>query len=198
MKKVFLACLTAGMLVAGNVANSNGSPIQWTVKNGGNGHFYEVVETSLSWSDAKDASEASTLHEVYGYLATVTSASENQFITELLADAGLGEYWIGGFQPDGSIEPDGNWQWVTTEEFAYTNWNSSEPNNFLGDGGPENYLVIRNLSGMEGNWNDQYGVELMVGYVVEYAVPIPSGFILLGSAIVGVVLLLRKNRIQET
>ena len=67
-----------------------------------------------------------------GYLATITSDAENNFLGQLaqpfypLSAAAN----IGGYQdledPDYS-EPGGAWKWITGEPFEYTNWQSGEP-----------------------------------------------------------------------
>ena len=81
-----------------------------------------------------------------GWLADIQSAAENDFVFSLLTSdmwylemgdgAGLGP-WLGGFQPEGSPEPAGNWQWVTGSLFTdangsfigYTNWYPGQPRN---------------------------------------------------------------------
>src|SRR5262245_30465917 len=55
------------------------APVQWSVTNGGNGHFYDVVYVpgGITWS------EANARVQVMGggwHLATVTSQAENAFI----------------------------------------------------------------------------------------------------------------------
>ena len=47
----------------------------------GNGHYYEIVESEeIEWADALAAAEASTLYGLTGYLVTITSSAENDFI----------------------------------------------------------------------------------------------------------------------
>ena len=82
--------------------------------------------------------------------------------------------WLGGFQPAGSAEPAGNWQWVTGEAFGYANWHpSGEPSNANNN---ENQLQLLN----NGYWND-LGTSEPVGsplydlpYIVEFNVPEPA------------------------
>jgi hypothetical protein len=86
------------------------APIQWE----GNGHFYELVETPLTWSEARAAAQAKG-----GYLATVTSPEENAFIfNRLVGRAGI-VAWLGGWQNPANVsyrEPDLGWQWVTDDD----------------------------------------------------------------------------------
>ncbi len=108
------------------------SAVEWRVQEGGNGHFYEVVVpgSPVSWVQARKAAVFAG-----GYLATMTSAAENTFVANLAAqkpDAwqqqgtwfGILTWgpWLGAFQPTGSKEPDGGWQWVTGEPLIFTNW----------------------------------------------------------------------------
>jgi hypothetical protein len=110
-------------------------PVEWLISDGGNGHFYQVVVINggISWSDAKKSAE-----EAGGYLATITSADEEIWIQHLINDSvywventnsSLYGPWLGGFQVPDSAEPVGEWQWITGEEFKFTNWKPKEPNN---------------------------------------------------------------------
>ncbi|MCX7771093.1 MAG: CSLREA domain-containing protein, partial [Proteobacteria bacterium] len=138
----------------------------------GTGHWYEPVYVpgGITWDAAKVAAEAEG-----GYLATITSAEENNFVFGLVNDPAYfieiyGPY-IGGFQPAGSEEPAGGWTWVTGEPWVYTNWNEGEPNNYLGI---ENALHL--LSNVR--WNDLRTDESMKGYIIEYnCLPTPSGMV---------------------
>ena len=46
----------------------------------GNGHYYAFTSKKINWSDSLDESEDQQLNGVKGYLATVTSKGENDFI----------------------------------------------------------------------------------------------------------------------
>jgi hypothetical protein len=177
-------------------------PIQWTVGEGGNGHLYEavVVDGGVSWDDANAAALAAG-----GYLATATSAAENDFIFSLIDSpefwAGepngniLGPY-LGGFQLDGAPEPADGWNWVNGEgEFVYTNWEPREPNNAVDDENRLHYLGIGGVRGSQ--WNDYvndgadglFGVSV-VGYVIEVdsvavTEPAPIAMIALGLLTLG-------------
>jgi len=142
-----------------------GTPLVWS----GNGHAYDAIAASdgISWTDARDAAAATTLDGCSGFLATLTTMAENDFIVDNLPEAlppGRRGYWIGGWQPPGSAEPAGGWTWITGEPFEFTNWNApAEPNDWLG-GEDAIHLWDDGL----GRWNDLASDETTPGYVIEY------------------------------
>lgn len=185
---VFLAgCWVASAWVFSSAAPASAAPIQYI----GTGHYYEVVlvPEGIDWQTASDAANA-----MGGYLATTTSPGENAFVFSLVAlsenywTPGRGTTsvgpWLGGFQPDGSPEPSGGWQWVTGEPWAYTNWSANEPNNLLHEG-YENRLHYGPVH-MDWTWNDLYESDPIAphGYVVEY-IPEPAALSLLVIGVVG-------------
>jgi hypothetical protein len=148
----------------------------------GTGHYYEAFTGNLTWQEAKTEAEGRSYNGASGRLTTITSAEENAFVSgTVLPSVSEFKFWIGGFQPDGSAEPNGGWEWVTGESFAYTNWYLDqyppEPSN---QGGNENCLEIMGKTSDGGTaylgfWNDKYGLSISEsnGSVVEY-VPEPG------------------------
>ena len=154
---------------------------------GSNGHFYEFVTPAVNWSTAKTNASARSYMGLQGYLATITSQTENDFIQQKLSADG----WIGASDAVAEINSatgtstfanqtaaEGKWYWVTGPEkgtqfsngnspsvtqLTYMNWNSGEPNNSSGN---ENYAQIYSSSST-GRWNDLSGAGNL-GYVVEY------------------------------
>jgi hypothetical protein len=186
MKKLLLA-LTTLLLIAG-VASAD--PMKFE----GNGHWYEAVSApNMSWTDANIAASNLIYDGMAGHLATITDALENAFIFGQLSIGGS-PYWLGGFQPDSAIEPSQGWQWVTGEDWDYTNWANGEPNNSTG--GNEDSLAFAFFQN-DGTWNDAptgWTGYSNGGYVVEYEpVPEPGTVILLGLGIAGLVTLRRKS-----
>ena len=101
--------------------------VRWETSAGGNGHWYEAVRNTnaANWTQVNELARAEG-----GYLATITSPAENDFVFSLvnfpeffqgIGGNGAGPA-IGGLQPDGSPEPGGGWSWVTGEAWGYTNW----------------------------------------------------------------------------
>lgn len=180
------------VIVASLTSVSNAVLVEWPVGEGGNGHFYEAVLVleRISWSNAQTAAE-----QAGGYLATITSAEENEFVYNLISSPefwymeGSTSYmgpWLGGYQPPGSPEPDGNWQWVTDEPFVYTNWRTGQPDN---QNGEDRLHYYSHHSIPASTWNDMdpatYGIR---GYITE--IPEPSTLLLLG---LGAVMVRRKR-----
>ncbi|MDH4156758.1 MAG: T9SS type A sorting domain-containing protein [candidate division Zixibacteria bacterium] len=102
--------------------------IEWPVAAGGNGHWYGVLPEVLYWEEADSVSRILEHEGRAGYLATVTSAAENDFILHnVIAGTSqssiLDEFWLGG------RDRDGEWMWATGEPFSYVNWGPGEPNN---------------------------------------------------------------------
>lgn len=178
-QRSFLNWCSAAVAAAACVS-VHGTPVQWSV----NGHWYEAFAAdAINWSDASTAATAKG-----GYLATLTNADENAWVYDNVVvpmfGTGAGETdqaWLGGFQPAGSTEPAGGWEWVTGEAWSYTNWGSGEPNDV---NGVEDHLTINRFG--DWTWNDEGSWPAGVkGYVVEY---VPDGgytFLLLGLGLLG-------------
>ncbi len=159
------------IVVASLVTMAKAAPVEWAVADGGNGHYYDVINVSegITWVDSKTAAKNLTLLGLTGWhLATITSSEENSFVVGLIASQVDPDenVLIGGFQPDGSPEPAGGWQWVTGEPWVYTNWHSTEPSNHPYPPG-ENCLEIK-PERFGRQWNDLNDYTLRHNYLVEY------------------------------
>jgi hypothetical protein len=160
---VLLFALLCGLCLA--VAPRAGHTDAAPIFNPANGHSYQavIVPGGITWPNARNGAEALTYQGQRGYLATVTSDAENQFLTSNFGGPVADHWYLGGFQPPGSAEPFGGWQWVTGEAWNYTNWNSGEPNNSNSD----DALAFWD----NGRWNDANHGEQHGGYIVEYGTP---------------------------
>ena len=141
----------------------------------GNGHYYQFVDSWLSWTDAKADAEAAG-----GYLVTITSQDEQQFIVREFVTPYMTPYtklcWIGLYQDHapypGAWAPDEHWHWVTGEPVVYTNWRQAgpkEPNDSPSpqEDNQENYAHLHDDS--DGTWNDlRVAWYAYIAYIVEW------------------------------
>lgn len=108
-----------------------------------NGHYYYVynLDTVTTWEEAKEYCESQG-----GYLATVTSKEEDEFLYSYITDMGF-EYGLFGLS---NTDQDDAWTWVTGEPFSYENWASGEPAQQLAPG-TERYALYDTKSN-SGHW----------------------------------------------
>ena len=135
------------------------------ILNASNGHIYEYVSGNITWSAAREASTGSTYDGATGYLVTITSQEEQDFINARVSE----KYWMGL-----SDEVDeGTFEWMDGPEAGteirisgvnvsgqYNNWASGQP-----DGAD---YVLGNFS-TNGQWDDDSDNSGQPsGYIVEY------------------------------
>lgn len=184
-ERIIVLCASTLTMVGtlmGWAPKAYGVPVQWS----GNGHYYERFDRlhdydQITWLEARVAAESQSYLGAQGYLVTITSQEENDFIINNLGGEAIRNKWLGGFETS-----EGVWNWVTGEEWKYTNWDWDQPDNFY-----------RTLDGLNFHWRDTLGVwndhpQTFVnnGYIVEY-VPEPTTMCLLG---LGGLTILRKRR----
>jgi len=148
------------------VTTSNAKPY-W-----GNGHYYAYTGNGESWTSASSSSRASTLNGLTGYLATVTSAEENDFITNYSKGGAAltNDALLGGTD----VQSEGTWIWDTgpagpedgtvfrrdSSDIGYTKWDDDQPNNE----GNQDYLRIIHT---DGQWGDIDPGDAS-GYITEW------------------------------
>ncbi len=146
-------------------------------------HFYEYVSGNTTWTNSKTSAENRSYFGRAGYLATMTSEAENNFVWKLMANDG----WFGAsdevslvngakgttaYASQAAVEQ--KWHWITGPEKGtqfsngstattgqYAKWAGGEPNN----AGGEHYGQF--YSGNNGMWNDLPNTNLP-GYICEY------------------------------
>jgi len=145
-------CTNSSALNYDNFANTDDGSCIIFLGNNDTSYFY-ISPTPLTWEESNNLSISYDAH-----LATITSQEENDFITNLISEMeSVHAFWLGGIDINGNND----FQWVTGEEFNYTNWNGSEPQ-LSND---ELYLNIWGVNANSwenlGKWNDydNYGYD---------------------------------------
>ncbi|GEM_PF-5738015 len=110
LKSIVVNIVLAGALFYNLPAFS--VPVKWATNN----HYYEYIYTATEWANARSIAQGLTYNGTCGYLATITSEAEDIWIR---SNFGVGDYYIGGYQPAGSHEPNGGYCWVTGEAFSF-------------------------------------------------------------------------------
>ena len=151
-------------------------------------HFYEYVSGSITFTNSVTAAQTKSYFGRAGYLATMSSEAENNFVWRLMAS----DCWFGAsdevslvnaakgttaFANQSAVE--GKWHWIsgpekgtnfsngnwgsgpTTVSGQYAKWAGGEPNN----SGGEHYGQF--YSANSGQWNDLPNTNLN-GYLCEY------------------------------
>ena len=210
---------SVGVLIAGMICSTAAvaTPVQWTVAEGGNGHWYDVVfSTNPTWSDANSQATGLVFAGSNGHLATFTTRAEQEFaISHLGGGSQLNAMWIGAYQSAGAPEPYGGWQWVTGEtwlgvapndpviprsDFGFNNtYFNGSPEGFAitwwNSGGINDYTGAPNPAFGDGNGGAARGY--LVEFEVAAAVPEPStwAMMILGFVAIGYMSSGRKRRV---
>lgn len=131
---VGVLCAVVGTALLMATPTAQADWIQWPASEGGNDHFYDAISVpdGLTWDAAEQSAES-----LGGYLATLTSGAENEFVFGLVNSpefwfpSGGHNHgpWLGGLQPPGSQEPAGGWEWITGESWDFTSWHPTQPDN---------------------------------------------------------------------
>lgn len=119
------------------------------------GHIYALYDNALSWKNAKKKAE-----EFGGHLATIKNQEEQTVVNELIASGNKKGYWLGGYK-------DNQWKWITSEDFTYNNWASTQPDNAYNR---EDKLMVFKEGNYEiGEWNDASNEDyIKMGFIIEY------------------------------
>ena len=182
LKSTTQSCYTEQRSVTFNMGDKYFNPLT--------GHWYEFAANTKNWEDAKNEAASKTYFGKIGYLATVSSAAENNFIWKIMSS----DAWMGGsddylevnaslgrdvFANQAAVE--GDFYWVTGPEKGtlfssgngnpttatgqYSNWAGREPNNSYSNLG-EHSVHFYASSG--GTWNDFYKTYRNLPSIIEY------------------------------
>jgi hypothetical protein len=172
------AGVVAAVVLSSSVLSSSAAAqdaVQWRVEDGGNGHWYQVhlAGFPVTWDMCRSIAENSA-----GYLATLTSAEEHQFVGTYASQfpkgwtdgLGFGPV-LGARQTVVHEGADANWAWITGEPWSFTAWGFGEPNDATCGSGGESYLAFITPSA----WNDVQDVVqcsygwLVPSYLIEWS-----------------------------
>ena len=169
-----------------------------TAVKGPNGHYYQYYNNGLDWLSAKKFADTTPYFGMTGYMVTITSQAENDFVTNMIDHS----TWIGASDDYQQInlaagttvyanqtQAEGHWQWVdgpvadTQKDFfygngatgpaptiiGYSNWFAGKPDNFNGD---QNFAMLhKNHFWLpNGTWDDSSPTYPLAtpGVVIEY------------------------------
>jgi hypothetical protein len=139
-----------------------------------NGHYYKVVAAGgvITWENARIEA-----HKQGGYLASITSNTENQFVFSVCDAPAYWQSrsgfqigpWIGGIRFAGPPAASVGYRWITGEPFTYSSWDTSQPD--FTDG-TEDKIHFEAVGGQRAaKWNDlanNVGADNPIAYVVEF------------------------------
>jgi len=125
-----------------------------------NGSAYQVFDIGMTWHEAKAYCES-----LGGHLVTITSQEEQEHIRQLISSESKEAYWLGAKRSDNNWD---EWEWISEEMFAYTNWADWEPNGsgaymqmFAESGRWDDTLADVNYEGGQKYWN--------MGFICEWS-----------------------------
>ncbi|MCA9189323.1 MAG: cadherin domain-containing protein, partial [Planctomycetales bacterium] len=136
------------------------------------GKFYKLVSTYSTWATASNNAIGTSLNSVAGELLTITSAAEQELafgFAQTLGD----KIWLGLSDSDvegqwrlysAGVVGEQIWQGTNTGyrvDGSYTNWGSSEPNDF---GGDEDFAQLQET---DGKWRDSSSA-VTSRYVIQW------------------------------
>jgi len=152
-----------------------------------NGHYYQLVtlDKSITYDDAKTLASSKSHNSKTGYVVTIGTLSEQQFLSSYLnqlnvVPAGPSDYptiWCGAQKSNDS------WMWIASGRMsnsfftpstgqcaggAYCNWNNSSPSNFPASK-PCAQIFLNNANGpTPGQWRPTACTNVSQALVVEY------------------------------
>lgn len=153
-------------------------PVVWNLEDGGNGHAYEWIDGSLTWTDARDLATQRTPPAGFrqGHLLTICDFHENYF---LQSAPWSGSAWMGFSDSQHEGRREGSWEWIDntpgpwveverTASSVYTNWGAGQPTEVIGDNPPTNVTDYAYFGLPEAMWGGASLLTGRAGLVIEY------------------------------
>ena len=145
-----------------------------------NKHFYRYINGNITYASAKTNAANVSFKGKTGYLVTITSENENNFINNNISGSNIwvalndvsteGTWIIDAGPENGTIIKTANGQLTGNIDGQYNNWCSGEPNN---SSGIEDHAVTKWNGGT--CWNDVTGTSTVGGYILEISDDFPAG-----------------------
>ena len=105
------------------------------------GHRYQFFRAGdMEFEEAEEFCKS-----LGGYLATISSEMENEFLYKMMKEKGFSNAYFGY----SDAEEEGTWKWLNGENLLYENWAEGEPNDSMG----EDYAMFY-YEFTDGKWND--------------------------------------------
>jgi hypothetical protein len=179
-----LAAMTISMGASKTAVKINISATQYDSNyyyNAVNQHFYRYYASSgVTYATAKSNASTLSWKGKTGYLLTITSQSENDFVTNNVSGSNIwlactdavleGNWKIDAGPENGTLIKTANGQTAGNIVGQYNNWCVGEPN----DSSNEDYAVTKWNGGS--CWNDVNGSNSSIqGYIVEFSADFPAG-----------------------
>ncbi len=153
-------------------AIAGGTPVQWSVYQGGNDHYYQAfrAQDGITWDDAKKYAT-----KLGGYLATIESYEENEFVFKQI---NAPQFWVttkdkAGSHNDGpwlgaSKSAKDGWAWANKNaKLGYANWSIGFPDNLTANQ-DSLHFYSNDPNSRSANWGASINSALLPGFVVEY------------------------------
>jgi len=195
---IVLKSAPGAVAVLGALTAGQAQALTFTLANsfsfGGSSYRTYYADQFISWTEAR--TYAQSLGGGYD-LASINSQAENHAIFANLNNPLLwtgdiddgGGPWIGLFQPNGSLEPSGGWQWLdgtSALDPNYNNWSPGQPDNLSIAGtqveGYGQFFKGNGWNDLENVMSDPLKPFQPVGFVAETRVPVPGPLPIFGAA----------------
>lgn len=123
------------------------------------GNFYQYIAGAYDWDTSNTAAQGSSVEGQNGYLATITSQEEQDFISNIVS----GYAWIGG----GDTNTEGIFEWLDGPEsgdaVSYANWYNGSPTS---NSDTNDHVLLLN-NAYDQAWYAYTGT-YNAGYVIEW------------------------------
>jgi hypothetical protein len=131
--------------------------VQWTVAEGGNGHWYAAIPLDQSSTELDMWQEAKSLG---ASLASISGAPEDEFVRSVASAATSNTALLGGHEVS-----EGIFVWLDGTPFEYTNWDANQPD---GNASGE-YIAYYDISNFDA-WHDvAFTDSTVTHFMVEFA-----------------------------